>query len=111
MMRSLLTSLLLLVAPLGWAGDIARGEKLSATCQACHGKTGNGTEPRNPQYPKIAGQYRDYLIYALESYKNGTRGNLIMKGFADTLSKQDMADLAAYYAAQATELDDLSHLE
>lgn len=109
----LLGCVAMLTSPLGLAakGNIENGAKKAVTCHACHGATGNGGDVKDPQYPKIGGQYRDYLVYALESYKNGSRGNLIMKGFAETLSAQDIADLAAYYASQPSELDDLSHLE
>lgn len=109
----LLGASLLLAAPavLAGKGNIEAGAKKSQTCHACHGATGNGGEVKDPQYPKIGGQYRDYLVYALKSYKDGTRSNLIMKGFADVLSEQDIEDLAAYYASQPAELDDLSHLE
>lgn len=104
---------LLLASPFGLAakGNVEDGAKKSVTCHACHGASGNGGDTKDLQYPKIGGQYRDYLEYALKSYKDGSRGNLIMKGFAETLSAQDIADLAAYYASQPAELDDLSHLE
>ncbi|MEM6988064.1 MAG: cytochrome c [Pseudomonadota bacterium] len=79
------------------AGDIVRGKELSATCAACHGADGNSAIPVNP---KLAGQYDSYLIHALKSYRSGARQNAIMAGFAANLSDQDIADLAAYFAAQ-----------
>ena len=79
------------------AGDIARGKELSASCAACHGADGNSTIPANP---KLAGQYDSYLVHALKSYRDGSRQNAIMAGFAANLSDQDIADLAAYFAAQ-----------
>ena len=51
-----------------------------------------------PNYPVIAGQYADYLAYALTQYRSGQRSNPIMMGIAAGLSDDDIADLAAYYA-------------
>jgi cytochrome c553 len=77
-------------------GNPAAGKERSQLCLACHGEDGNGT---NPTYPRLAGQYEDYLLKALRGYKSGARNNAIMKGMATPLSEQDMADLAAYYAS------------
>jgi cytochrome c553 len=79
------------------AGDPAAGQTKAATCVACHNADGNSTDP---QYPRLAGQYADYLEQALKSYQDGRRQNAIMNGFAAALSQQDMRDLAAFYAAQ-----------
>jgi cytochrome c553 len=84
------------------AGDAARGEAKSQVCQACHLKDGNSSDP---QYPRIAGQYHDYLEHSLRAYKSGERNNAIMKGFADTLTDQDIEDLAAFYASQEGVVD------
>lgn len=106
----LLTLIALATAPTALAaGNAADGEKKSQTCQACHGKTGNETV--DGQYPKLAGQYADYLERALRDYKTGARQNAIMAGLLQTLTDQDIADLAAFYAAQKGDLEDLSHLE
>jgi cytochrome c553 len=103
---------LLLASPAAQAkGDPAAGATKSQTCVACHGKDGNGAEPPLGMYPKLGGQYRDYLVYALESYRNGTRSNAIMQGFANALSDQDIEDLAAYFAAQKPGVEDLSHIK
>ncbi len=86
-------------------GDIAAGKEKSIICQACHGVDGNGIG--DPQYPLLAGQYRDYLAKALHDYKSGERDNAIMAGFASTLSDQDILNLAAYFSSQTTKLRDL----
>ncbi|MCB1605751.1 MAG: cytochrome c [Xanthomonadales bacterium] len=112
MRRSIIiASLALLISLPALAGDgnPGDGQKKSQPCQACHGVDGNGIG--DPQYPIIAGQYEDYLLHALRSYKTGKRENLIMSGFVATLSDQDMADLAAYFAAQKGTIQDLHHLE
>ena len=77
--------------------DVEAGKQKSAPCQACHGADGKATI--DPQYPRLAGQYRDYLARSLHEYKSGARTNLIMAGFVATLSAQDIEDLAAYYAS------------
>ena len=80
------------------AADIKAGEaKVKAVCQACHGADGNS---QNADYPKLGGQYPDYLVKALRDYKSGARKNPIMGAFAGTLSTADIENLAAYYAAQ-----------
>jgi len=80
-------------------------EDIAKPCAACHGADGNGT---NPQYPRLAGQYHDYLARALEEYKSGARQNAIMGGFVKTLSDADIDALSRYYAAMPGRLDDLS---
>ena len=78
-------------------GDPEAGAEKSGLCVACHGADGNGIDP---QYPRLAGQYGDYMVKSLQDYKSGDRNNVIMAGFAQTLSEQDMKDLAAHYAAK-----------
>lgn len=80
------------------AGDPRAGQQKSTPCQACHGPDGNKTN--GPQFPRLAGQYADYLVQALQEYKNGERKNPIMAPFAAQLSPRDMEDLAAYFAMQ-----------
>jgi cytochrome c553 len=81
------------------SGDAAKGQKkASEVCAACHGA--DGGKPSAPDQPVLAGQYYDYLVQALSDYKVGRRTNPIMKGFAGQLSKQDIQDLAAWFATQ-----------
>ncbi len=80
------------------AADTSAGAaKAKEVCQACHGMDGNSA---SPDFPRIGGQYPDYLSKALRDYKSGARKNAIMAGFAGTLSKQDIENLAAYYSSQ-----------
>ncbi|MGE7136255.1 c-type cytochrome [Luteibacter sp. NPDC031894] len=88
------------------AGDPASGKTKIATCVACHGNDGNSVDP---QYPRLAGQYADYLAQALHEYKDGRRSNPIMKGFAATLSDQDIDDISAYFATMPTKLQGLEN--
>jgi len=80
------------------AGNSQRGLEISQVCQSCHGR--NGDEALQPEYPILAGQHEDYLVYALQSYRDGRRQNAIMNGFAQNLSDQDIEDLAAWYSSQ-----------
>ena len=80
------------------ASDLAAGKaKAAEVCQACHGVDGSSA---TPDFPKLGGQYPDYLAKALRDYKSGQRKNPIMAGFAQPLSAQDIENLAAYYASQ-----------
>lgn len=80
------------------AADLEKGKQIaSTTCAACHGPEGN--TPLDPSYPRLAGQYADYLAKALTDYKTGKRKNPIMAGMAQPLSKADIANVAAYYAS------------
>jgi cytochrome c553 len=88
----------LTAAPLAvLAADAAAGQKIAdAQCAACHGK--DGKTPTDPSYPKLAGQYADYLAVALLAYQNGERKNAIMAGIAKPLSRKDIENLAAYFS-------------
>lgn len=80
------------------AGVAARGEAIAATvCIACHGADGNSMISLNP---KLAGQHPEYLLKQLREFKSGARANAVMAGMVANLSEEDMADLAAYFAAQ-----------
>jgi cytochrome c553 len=80
------------------AENLEAGKKFATeVCAACHGVDGNST---NPDYPKLAGQYPDYLAKALRDYQSGARNNAIMKGFATMLKEADIGDVAAWYASQ-----------
>ena len=54
----------------------------------------------NPLWPSLAGQNEAYLVKTLNAFKNGTRTDLLMSAQAAVLTEQDIADLAAHYAAQ-----------
>ena len=79
------------------AADPAAGKEKSKVCAACHGETGATPIADNP---KLAGQYYDYLLRALNDYKAGVRKNPVMSGMVASLKKEDMADLAAYFSRQ-----------
>lgn len=77
--------------------DVAAGQKKSEVCMACHGPGGNSVMP---QYPILAGQTARYTYLQLKDFQEGRRTEPQMEPFIKNLSKQDMFDLAAYFAAQ-----------
>jgi len=82
------------------AGDAAAGKALSKNCAACHGETGVGS---NPAWPNIAGQKSVYLANTLKAFRAGLRKDPMMAGVVRGLSDADIANLAAFYAAQSCE--------
>lgn len=84
-------------AAMGVKGDVAAGKQKATTCAACHGVDGNKTLDNT--YPKLAGQYPDYLLRTLKEYKSGKRVNAVMAGQAQALTDADMANLAVYYGS------------
>jgi cytochrome c553 len=78
------------------AGDAAAGRRKAIACQTCHGLDGLS---KLPEAPHLAGQPERYLVKSLEEYRSGARRNEMMSIVGKTLSDQDVADLAAYYAA------------
>jgi len=87
---------LVLSATAGAAGDVAAGKAKSASCAACHGADGMSS---NPLWPNLAGQHAAYLVKQLEAFKSGARKDPVMSAMAAPLSKQDMENVAAYYAS------------
>lgn len=80
-------------------GDPARGAQLNASCIGCHGIPGyQASFPEVYRVPAISGQNAKYIVAALEAYKKGDRKHPTMHAVAVSLSEQDIADLAAYYA-------------
>ena len=95
---------LLAAAPLhaADAGDAQAGAQKNAMCKGCHGIPGSRTVfPEVYSVPKIGGQHPAYLVKALQEYKAGNRSHPTMRAIAAGLSDKDMADLAAYYGADA----------
>ncbi len=78
-------------------GDPAVGKEMSVTCSACHGADGNSAVPT---FPKLAGLGEKYLLKQLKDVRDGARPIPTMVGQLDAMSDQDLANLAAYYAAQ-----------
>jgi cytochrome c553 len=78
-------------------GNPQAGKEKSTVCAGCHGADGNSTVGANP---RLAGQYETYLYHALLQYKTGERQDMLMRNMVANLSKQDLKDLAAWFASQ-----------
>jgi cytochrome c553 len=79
------------------AQNIEAGKKKAEACAACHGVDGNAVAT---MFPTLAGQNARYLYLQLKDYKEGRRQNPMMSAMAANLAKEDMQDLAAYFASQ-----------
>ena len=80
------------------AADVEPGRRKAEVCGACHGPDGNSLVPGTPS---LAGQPALFTHWQLIKYRDGRRQDPQMSPAAANLSDADMADLAAYYAAQA----------
>jgi cytochrome c553 len=90
--------LVLIVAPLSHAADIEAGKaKVAAVCAACHGANGISVADN---IPNLAGQRAGYLAAQLQALKDGKRKNPVMNALAAQLTSEEMANVAAYFAAQ-----------
>ena len=78
------------------AADVKAGRQKALQCQTCHGLDG---QAKLPDGPNLAGQNEIYLAKALKDYRSGARQNEMMSLVARNLKDEDIADLAAYYAA------------
>jgi cytochrome c553 len=88
----------------------AKGGNGVAACASCHGADGNA--PIDGMYPKLGGQYADYIAHSLQAYRSGTRAGAtadVMAAQAKSLSDQQIADLAAYFASVPSQLHDLQN--
>jgi cytochrome c553 len=83
---------------LAHAGDAVHGKAISYTCLGCHGI--QDYKNAYPMYsvPELRGQNAEYLSVALHGYRDGDRSHITMHSQTESLSEQDMADVAAYLA-------------
>lgn len=98
-MKTLLPlSILLGLGPLAQAADVEAGKaKVATVCAACHGPGGVSV---SDTIPNLAAQRAGYIESQLKALKDGTRKNPIMNAVAAQLSAEDIANVAAYFAAQ-----------
>ena len=83
-------------------GNTENGHKLAYTCLGCHGIEHYKNAYPKYSVPKLGGQNTAYIVFALGQYQAGNRWHPTMRGFASSLSGQDRADLAAYFASLST---------
>ena len=75
----------------------AGGKKAAEVCAACHGPDGNSSQGI---YPSLAGQTARYIYLQLKDFNEGRRTDPQMTPVAKTLTRDDMLNVAAYFAAQ-----------
>jgi len=99
-MRSAIAALTLLFIGAAHAGDSERGSQIGYTCLGCHGIEGYRNAYPSYRVPRLGGQHEQYLVLALQGYRNGSRSHPTMNAQVASLSDQDMRDLAAWFAAK-----------
>ena len=94
-----IAALALMMTPMATlAGDASKAISLAGNlCASCHGEDGNSLVPN---FPKLAGQQAVYLLRELKDYKSGKRESEVMVPLVSSLSEEDLANLAAYFASQ-----------
>lgn len=101
-MRLIFASLLLssLILPGAQAaGNADAGKYKAQTCMGCHGTPGYTNVYPTYNVPKLGGQHAEYIVAALKAYASKQRPHGTMYANAQSLSDQDMADIAAYFAS------------
>ncbi|MCB5183608.1 cytochrome c4 [Methylobacillus gramineus] len=80
-------------------GDPVAGEVKSKAelCQGCHGDQGNSS---GGEYPRLAGQYADYIMKQFRDFRSGARQHHLMNAVAESIKDEDLADIAAYFASR-----------
>ena len=78
-------------------GNAKKGKKVIGECVGCHGVRGNSLVP---SIPSLAGQNANYLVTAMQAYKNGKRSNKVMADVTKKMNTRRMENIAAYYANQ-----------
>jgi sulfide dehydrogenase cytochrome subunit len=96
-MKLLTTVTLLVLVASSQAVAADSGQRLYASCAGCHGTAGADS---GGVLPILAGQPKDALATSLRAFKAGTRPATIMQQIAKGFSEEQIAELAAYLAAQ-----------
>ena len=87
------------VALIGWQQTIATpsAEALSYTCAGCHGFNGASN---GPAIPSLAGLGEEYLIEAMQEYKEDKRNPTIMNRIAKGYNDEEFKLMAQFFAKQ-----------
>jgi cytochrome c553 len=97
MFRSVFMIALLSLATPALAQDAFDLEGTVQLCTSCHGEAGI---PVDEAYPIIYGQQYFYIYTQLKDYAAGRRENDIMTGIAAEFSRDEMKEIAQYFADQ-----------
>ncbi len=82
-------------------GDAEAGQVKSIGCMGCHAIPGYSNVYPTYHVPRVGGQHPEYIVAALKAYKSKERSHPTMQAQAATLSDEDMADIAAFFATAA----------
>ena len=96
-MRIGLKLLLMTVLALASTPATANGQRLYATCAACHGTNGAGA---GNALPVLAGQPKDALVTSMRAFKTGLRPATIMHQIAKGYTDEQIEQIAAYLSQQ-----------
>ena len=94
----MVASLVVSVAKRSFAADNDQGAQLAATCAACHHLDG-----RDRGIPSIVGLSEEQFVTVMRAFKSGERSGPIMRTMARSLSNEEIAILARYFAARGKE--------
>jgi cytochrome c553 len=81
-------------------GDAKAGEVKAIPCMGCHAIPGYSNVYPTYHVPRVGGQQAEYIVAALKAYRSRERSHPTMQAQAASLSEQDMADIAAYFASK-----------
>ena len=95
---SMAASLVVSVAERSFAADNDQGAQLAATCAACHRLDGH-----DGGIPSIVGLSEEQFVTVMRAFKSGERSGPIMRTMARSLSNEEIAILARYFAARGKE--------
>jgi cytochrome c553 len=94
----MVASLVVSVAKRSFAADNDQGAQLAATCAACHRLDGH-----DRGIPSIVGLSEEQFVTVMRAFKSGERSGPIMRTMARSLSNEEIATLARYFAARGKE--------
>ena len=101
--ETLLFAAVVFAQPAAAEGNPEAGKEIGYTCLGCHGIEGYRNAYPSFRVPKLGGQKAGYIEIALKGYRNGTRKHPTMVAQATSLSDQEIADVAAYFASIGNE--------
>jgi cytochrome c553 len=97
---AVLSAVVLMSPSQAFAADVDRGEVLFDTCIGCHGAESYNNVYPTYKVPRLGGQWPEYIVAALQAYKDGARQHPTMQAQAASFSNEDMQDIAAYLSSQ-----------
>ncbi len=89
--------------------DLENGAKIAKKCAKCHGADGTDMDVLEEEdTPYVAGQVAHATYKQIIDYQDKTRDDSTMRKKVKKLSKQDIADVSAFYETQALPLSSVA---